>query len=112
MNQNSNVENPIRILQVLTIMDRGGAETMIMNYYRAIDRSKVQFDFLLHRPQEGAFDKEILSLGGKIYRMPAISPNNYFNYKKQLDLFFNEHTEYKIIHSPSQCLKLYHIRCC
>nr|HMQ45456.1 hypothetical protein [Mariniflexile sp.] len=66
MNQKSKNELPIRILQVLTIMNRGGAETMIMNYYRVINRSKVQFDFLLHRSEEGAFDKEILALGGKI----------------------------------------------
>lgn len=104
MNQKSKNELPIRILQVLTIMNRGGAETMIMNYYRAIDRTKIQFDFLLHRPEEGAFDKEILALGGKIYRMPAISPNNYFTYKKQLDLFFTEHNEYKIIHSHLNAL--------
>ncbi len=104
MNQKSKNELPIRILQVLTIMNRGGAETMIMNYYRVINRSKVQFDFLLHRSEEGAFDKEILALGGKIYRMPAINPNNYFTYKKQLDLFFTEHNEYKIIHSHLNAL--------
>ncbi len=56
-----NIE-PIRVLQVLTIMNRGGAETMIMNYYRAMDRTKVQFDFLLHRQEEGVFDKEIKAL--------------------------------------------------
>ena len=39
----------IRILQVVTIMDRGGLETMIMNYYRNVDRNKVQFDFLTMR---------------------------------------------------------------
>ncbi|CAH8286147.1 glycosyltransferase involved in cell wall biosynthesis [Mariniflexile fucanivorans] len=104
MNKESKNIKPIRILQVLTIMNRGGAETMIMNYYRAMDRTKVQFDFLLHRPDQGAFDKEILSLGGKIYRMPAISPKNYFLYKKQLNLFFNTHKEYKIIHSHLNAL--------
>lgn len=39
----------IRILQVVNIMDRAGLETMLMNYYRNIDRTKVQFDFLTHR---------------------------------------------------------------
>lgn len=38
----------IRILQVVTYMGRGGLESMIMNYYRHIDREKVQFDFLVH----------------------------------------------------------------
>lgn len=98
------MNNQIRVLQVLTIMNRGGAENMIMNYYRNMDRSKVQFDFLLHRQEEGAFDQEIESLGGKIYRMPAISPKNYFRYKQALSLFFDEHPEYQIVHSHLNAL--------
>ena len=39
-------EKPIRVLQVIGVMNRGGAETMIMNLYRHIDREKVQFDFV------------------------------------------------------------------
>ena len=53
------MNEPIRILMVFTIMNRGGAETMVMNYYRNIDRSKVQFDFIVHREERGAFDDEI-----------------------------------------------------
>ncbi|TYA72049.1 glycosyltransferase family 1 protein [Seonamhaeicola marinus] len=85
-------------------MNLGGAETMIMNYYRNIDRTKLQFDFLLHREEKGHFDDEIIALGGKIYRMPAISPKNYFNYKKALNDFFDEHPEYKIVHSHLNAL--------
>ena len=104
MNEQNKKENPIRILQVLTIMNRGGAETMIMNYYRTVDRTKVQFDFLLHRQDKGVFEDEITELGGKIYKMPAINPINYFRYKKQLSQFFNEHPEYRIIHSHLNAL--------
>ncbi|RXJ45962.1 glycosyltransferase family 1 protein [Gelidibacter gilvus] len=99
-----NKEKPIRVLHVLTIMNLGGAETMIMNYYRHIDKNKVQFDFLLHREDKGFFDDEIEYLGGKIYRMPAISPKNYFLYKKKLNIFFSEHPEYKIVHSHLNAL--------
>ncbi|RYC51431.1 glycosyltransferase family 1 protein [Flagellimonas olearia] len=95
---------PIRILHVLTIMNRGGAETMVMNYYRNINRELVQFDFLLHRKETGAFDNEILSLGGKIYRMPSISPKNYFKYQKELEQFFDEHPEYQVVHSHLNAL--------
>lgn len=87
---------PIRVLQVLSIMDRGGAETMVMNYYRHIDRSKVQFDFLLHRQERGAYDDEIESMGGHIYRIPPIF--NYFAHQKAVRHFFNEHPEYQIVH--------------
>jgi glycosyltransferase involved in cell wall biosynthesis len=89
----------IRVLQVFTIMNRGGAESMIMNYYRAIDRDKIQFDFLVHRKEKAAFDDEIESLGGKIYRMDPISPFFPKEYYNRLRAFFNEHSEYSIIHS-------------
>ena len=90
---------PIRVLNMFTIMDRGGAETMVMNYYRHIDRAKVQFDFLVHREQRGAYDDEIEALGGKIYRMCPIYPQNFARYKHELRVFFQAHPEYRIIHS-------------
>lgn len=89
----------VRVLNMFTIMNRGGAETMLMNYYRNMDRTKVQFDFLVHRQERGAYDDEIEALGGRIYRMIPIYPQNFAKYKKMLKEFFNEHKEYKIIHS-------------
>lgn len=80
-------------------MNRGGLETMLMNYYRQMDRKKVQFDFMVHRAEEGHYDKEILELGGRIYRMPQIKPGNYRLYFRLLDEFFKEHMEYKVVHS-------------
>ena len=90
---------PIRVLNMFTIMNRGGAETMVMNYYRNIDRSKVQFDFLVHRKERGEYDDEIESMGGRIYRMPPIYPQNFLKYKQMIKRFFREHPEYLIIHS-------------
>ena len=86
---------PIRVLQVFTILERAGAESMIMNYYRNIDRSKVQFDFLVHRHETGAFDSEIKALGGKIFRLPPITS---FRYRNQLEKFVKSQN-YIIIHS-------------
>lgn len=93
------MSEPIRVLQVFTHMNRGGAETMIMNYYRNIDRTKVQFDFLVHREYRADYDDEIEQLGGRIYRMMPISPKTLSAYKKQIADFFAEHREYRIIHS-------------
>lgn len=95
---------PIRVLQVMANMGRGGAEMMVMNYYRNVDRTKVQFDFLVHRPEVHAFDMEIESLGGKIYKMPPISSSTFFKYIKALKKFFKEHPEYTIIHSHMNAL--------
>lgn len=94
---------PIRVLHIVTYMGRAGLETMLMNYYRNIDREKVQFDFLVHRDFEADYDAEILSLGGKIYRLPKLNPFSK-SYRKALDSFFKEHTEYKIVHSHLDCM--------
>ena len=89
----------IRVLQVVNDMRRAGLETMLMNYYRNIDRNEVQFDFLTHRPYDGAYDEEIDRLGGKIYHAPRLYPQNYPQYFKYMKAFFEEHPEYRIIHS-------------
>ena len=89
----------IRILQVVNDMHRAGLETMLMNYYRNIDRTKIQFDFLTHRPNKSDYDDEIISLGGKVYYAPRLYPQNYPKYFKWMKKFFAEHPEYKIIHS-------------
>ena len=83
---------------LFTIMNRGGAETMVMNYYRHIDRNQVQFDFMVHRQERGAYDDEIEAMGGKIYRMVPLHPLTFGKYKQQLVDFFDKHPEYRIIH--------------
>ncbi len=57
----------IRVLHVVDKMDRAGQETFIMNVYRQMDRSKIQFDFLQFQPGPADFDEEILALGGRIH---------------------------------------------
>ena len=52
----------IHVLHVIRAMDRGGAETMIMNLYRHIDRSRIKFDFLVHLENKCDYDDEILKL--------------------------------------------------
>lgn len=89
----------MRILHVIGSMNRGGAETMIMNLYRYIDREKIQFDFVENCSTSSAFDAEIISLGGRIFRCPHYDGKNHFQYIKWWNGFFREHNgEYQIIH--------------
>ena len=93
------MDKPIRVLHVIGIMNRGGAETMIMNLYRHIDRSKVQFDFVENSSEPAVFDEEILSLGGRIYRCPHYNGKNHVTYVKWWNEFFQAHSkEYPIVH--------------
>lgn len=87
----------IRVLHIVGGLGRGGLETFIMNVYRNIDRSIIQFDFLKTSPDEGAYEEEIKDLGGRIY---SIQPrrNGILNYRKELNKFFEKHKEYKIVH--------------
>ena len=87
----------IRVLQVVSVMDAGGMENYIMNMYRIIDRSKVQFDFLVHHKKRGFFDNEIEELGGKIYRCTMLDDKNIFKYISDLKRIYKENN-YKIIH--------------
>lgn len=101
---------PIRVLQVVTCMNRGGLESMLMNYYRNIDKSKIQFDFLEHRQGKHDFTDEILSLGGKIFTVPSVNPFNTNGYLNALDNFFQQHKEYSIIHSHLDCMSSYPLK--
>lgn len=88
---------PIRVLQVTPSMGHGGLEHFLMNLYRAIDRTKVQFDFMYRVPYECVFDKEIVSMGGRIFRCidPDRHPMKSGRYYRH---FFAEHPEIKAVH--------------
>jgi len=79
-----------------------------MNLYRAVDRSIIQFDFIVHSEKKGEFNDEIEQLGGKIYVCPIFKGHNIFQYKLWLETFFREHKEYRILHSHIRsCASLY-----
>lgn len=63
-----------RILHVIGRMDRAGAETMVMNLYREIDRGRFQFDFVYFTVDRCDYDDEIEALGGHIHRIAATNP--------------------------------------
>lgn len=88
----------IRVLHVIGNMNCGGAETLIMNLYRKLDRSVYQFDFVVHSEDAGYYDNEIISLGGKIYRTRKFNGINLSSYIRFWKEFFKKHPEYMIIH--------------
>lgn len=59
----------MRVLQAVSSMNAGGIETLLMSVFRAIDRSRIQFDFLYRTEDPCLFDEEIVSLGGRIHRV-------------------------------------------
>lgn len=103
---------PIRILHIVGAMNRGGTETLLMELYRHIDRSKIQFDFLIYNYSDkpGAFDEEILSLGGRIFEAKRRFYKGPISYYNELKYFFKEHPEYKIVHAHQYATSGYMLR--
>lgn len=89
----------VRVLHVLPRFRFGGIPVMVMNLYRAIDRNKVQFDFVIFTKEHGVFNDEIESMGGRIFYIPKFNGKNFLAVRKAWDDFFTAHPEYKILHS-------------
>lgn len=96
----------IRVLHIIGKMDRAGAETMLMNLYRHMDREIIQFDFITFTNQKGDYDDEILALGGKIF--PIIA-NNPFDRAIKLTQFLKKHPEYEVVHAHMLLNNAFHL---
>ena len=98
--KNYHIPHSIRILHFIsTISINSGVMAVIMNYYRHIDRDKIQFDFLFFKdsPANTTYIDEIESLGGRVYLIEQ--PTHIFHYIRKLNKFFEEHkNEYAILH--------------
>jgi glycosyltransferase EpsF len=95
---------PIRILHVTGAMNRGGAETMLMDIYRHLDRESFQFDFLINvkkaQPHPaGDFDEEIRALGGRLSYITAQGENGLIGYIRDFRRIVEEQGGYDIIHA-------------
>lgn len=88
----------IRVLQMIGSLGIGGSQTFVMNIYRKIDRTKIQFDFIIDKDDPSPYKKEIRELGGKIYRLPTFKGTNISEIKRTWNRFLNKYPEYKIIH--------------
>ncbi|PRR91439.1 glycosyltransferase family 1 protein [Bacillus atrophaeus] len=88
-----------RVLHILSGMNRGGAETMVMNLYRKTDRTKVQFDFLTHRDDPCAFDEEILSLGGRLFYVPSIGQTNPVTFVRNVRRVMEDNGPFDAVHA-------------
>ena len=80
-------------------MGLGGAETMVMNLYRAVDRQRVQFDFLVFGDLRGAYEEEIEALGGRMIRMPAPSAVGVPRALRQMSTLMRSQGPYAAVHS-------------
>ena len=81
----------IRILVFGMTENPGGVESFLMNYYRHIDKNKIQFDFLCNSYNKVAYEDELISLGGRVYHITSRS-KNYIKFTKELKELFDTHS--------------------
>jgi len=93
------MSEPIRILHMIGSLNVGGSQSLIINLYKNIDRTKYQFDFVIDKPNETYYKNLIESMGGKIYVMPSFNGINFSQIRKSWKEFLLSHREYKILHS-------------
>ncbi|MGE7905349.1 glycosyltransferase family 1 protein [Peribacillus sp. NPDC094092] len=91
----------VKILHYVPGFDHGGIESRLIDWYKNIDRDKIQFDLIKLTPDtENPLIVKFKELGGKVYTLPKFSPKTYFKYQKELKKFFNEH-DYNAVHCHS-----------
>lgn len=92
----------IKILQYTGAMNRGGAETLLMNIYRNIDRSKFEFHFITHSKEKSDYDEEIIKLGGKIIYLDKPNLSNLNKFYREFKNIVTKNGPYNAIHTHVQ----------
>ena len=100
----------IRVLHSVSNMARAGIETMLMNYYRHIDRDLLQFDFLANKPEPGAYDDEIRGMGGRVFVSPGLNPLHFGRYREFVGGLLADSPEIRIVHAHNEAMGYYALR--
>lgn len=95
---------PMIIAQIMGKWIGGGVEAVVMNYYRHIDRTKIQFDFICDEDSTNIPYEEIEKLGGRVIIVPPYQ--HIFAYLRKLKQIFKEN-KYKIVHSHINALSVF-----
>lgn len=88
----------IRVMHCLGKLNAGGAETLVINVLRNIDRDQIRFDFLLFDETLGFYDKEVKQYGCNLYYLPSMSKAGIHKYINNMIKFFKEE-KINIVHS-------------
>lgn len=95
---------PIHVAQIMGKLSAGGVEAVVFNYYREIDKTKVQFDFYYDSDSTVAPPQDIIDMGAEFYEIPPYQ--NLPNYIKTLRKKFRE-KKYTIVHSHINTLSVF-----
>lgn len=94
--------DPVRVLHLLASLQAGGAEALVMNVFRRIDRTQVIFDAALYTTGPGFYDDEFQRLGGRIFRLPYPDRRTVFRYGYDLHRILTDEGPFAAVHSHLQ----------
>jgi len=97
----------LRVLHSVSNMTRAGIETMLMNYYREMDRSRIQFDFLANKPVPGEYDEEIRGMGGRVFVSPGLNPLRFPRYRRFMADLLRSDPDIRIVHAHNEAMGYY-----
>ena len=104
MSNNKDICYPIRIAHIIGKMCAGGVESVVFNYYRAIDHSKYQFDFYYDADSSVEPPQDLIEMGARFIKVPPYQ--HIFQYLKTLKKHFIER-DYFIVHSHLNTLSVF-----
>lgn len=94
----------IRIAIIGGKVHSGGKKNLIMEYYRHIDRTKIQFDFICDADSNSIPEEEIKELGGKVYKITPYQ-NIIGNMRDMYHLF--KENRYDAVHAWNSMMNLF-----
>lgn len=93
----------IRVLHIMACSDVGGISTVVLNYYRFLDRTQIQFDIALTVPEVGRNARELETLGAQIRFLPLKSQGIGVFRKALRALLEQEHYDAIHVHESETC---------
>ena len=93
----------IRVLHIMACGDVGGISTVVLNYYRFMDRTQIQFDIALTVPTVGRNALALQELGAKIYFLPLKSEGIGAFQTALKELLEKEHYDAVHVHESETC---------
>lgn len=88
----------MRVLEVIGSLNRGGAETLLVNIFENINKDNSEFDFLVYENKEFDYSKKIKELGGNIIYIESPTSIGMFNFINKLRKLI-EKNKYDIVHA-------------
>ncbi len=84
-------KEPARILVFGMTENPGGVESFLINYYRRMDRDRIQFDFLANTMDKIAYEEELTACGSRVFHIPPRRQNRAI-FSRELDQLLHDHS--------------------